>query len=100
MKEVFEIYRKWIQKSVKSKFQSFTLPLYGSKYEWYGIDKERFGSILSDSFRMSGLKKLVLSLVYAKIKDKKMGFKMKAIEEMQPPALNNLIRENHFLLSD
>lgn len=40
IKEVYEIYRKWYQENVKSDFKNLTFPLDGSRYCWFGQDKE------------------------------------------------------------
>lgn len=57
IKEVFEIYRKWIKENGKTEFKVFHLPLKGSRYQWYGIDTSKYGVILNDNFKLYGLGK-------------------------------------------
>ena len=39
MKEIFDIYKKWLRKTEKNGFKDLTWPLVGSKYKWLGRDE-------------------------------------------------------------
>jgi len=51
VKEVYAVYRNWIEKNRKTKFHDFEMPLKNSHYEWYGANKKK-DFIFGDGFRI------------------------------------------------